>query len=143
LILPVLEARPDRIDRIEVGVEGHGVFNLELLEDMGAVMVETYNARYANMFLKAYIRVMLKYYVSQNSALSLIGGMAMVNASEQADVRMGRYFPGKAYIGGINLDPGNYTVTVRYYQGGQVISTDTREVNIKSGALNLLETVNL
>jgi len=139
LTLPVLEARPDRIDWIEVSVEGQGVFNLELLEDMGAAMAETYNARFANMFLKTYIRVMLKYAAAEY----VPGGQLMANASEQADVRMGKYFPGKAYIGGINLDPGNYTVTVRYYHGGQVIGTDTREVNIKTGALNLLETVNL
>jgi hypothetical protein len=155
--LPKFVQRPSRIDRIEVTVEGEGKFNLELLEDMGAVVEETYNARFNNLLLKTYIRTMLKYVAVDIAAikvgeqggdlaafLSAIAGKKAADATESADIRMSRYFPDKAYIGGINLDPGTYTLTVRYYSKGSVIAREEyRDVRVRANALNLVETINL
>ena len=155
--LPKFVKRPDRIDRIEAAIEGAGAFNLELIEDMGAVAEETYNARFGSLFFKTYIRTLLKYAAVEISAIAagqtkggslaqsavVLAGKKAADATEKADVRMARYFPGKAYIGGINLDPGSYAVAIRYYQGGNVIAEEERRVDVKAGALNLLETVNL
>jgi len=155
--LPVLQARPSRIDRIEVSIEGKGSVDLELLEDMGAVAAETYNARFANMFFKTYIRTMLKYAAAdiaaseagkQGGALAGLGasiaGKALADASESADVRMGRFFPDKAYVGGINLEPGTYNITISYYAGGSLVGKDTRtDVEVKADSPNLVESVNL
>jgi len=155
--LPKFVKRPSRIDRIEVIIEGGGRFTLELLEDMGAVIEETYNARFNNLFLKTYIRTMLKYAAVDIAAakvgeqggglaalLSAIAGKKAADATESADIRMSRYFPDKAYIGGINLDPGTYAITVLYYSRGSVIAREERQdVKVRAGALNLVETVNL
>ena len=155
--LPKFVKRPSRIDRIEVTVEGGGVFSLELLEDIGAVIEETYNARFGNLFFKTYIRILLKYAavdivaakVGEQSGdlaalLSAIAGKTAADATESADIRMSRYFPDKAYIGGINLDPGTYALTVRYYSKGSIIAReDYHDVRVKANALNLVETVNL
>jgi len=160
LALPVLTPRPSSISRIEVNVHGHGVFQLELLEDMGAVSAETYNARFANMFFKTYIRTMLKYAATDVSAtmsnqyggdwgalgglVVSIGGKVAADVSEKADVRMGKYFPNKAYVGGINLDPGTYNITIRYYSGNSVVGVDERKnIVVRANTLNLIETINL
>ena len=154
--LPVLVKRPSRITRIEVIADNAGRFDLELLEDMGAVIEETFRSRYANILAKTYIRTILKYAaadiaameaVRQNGELAgfmiALAARAGADVSERADVRMSRFLPDKAYIGGINLDPGNYTVIINYYSGNNLIARESREAAAVIGRLNLLHTVNL
>jgi hypothetical protein len=155
--LPKFVKRPSVIDRIEVTVEGGNKFDLELLEDMGAVMEETYNARFGNLFFKTYIRVLLKYVAAYITSavidekkgfvwanLSALAAKKTADATEGADIRMSRYLPDKAYIGGINLDPGTYNIVVHFYSQGDVVARkDYQGVNVKANTLNLVETVNL
>jgi len=155
--LPKFVKRPSVIDRIEVAVEGGNKFDLELLEDMGAVMEETYNARFGNLFFKTYIRVLLKYvtvYIGARvieekkgmlaAGLSALAAKKAADATEGADIRMSRYLPDKAYVGGVNLDPGTYNIVVHFYSQGNVIARkDYQGVNVKANTLNLVETINL
>jgi len=155
--LPKFVKRPSKIDRIRVAIEGGDTFDLELLEDMGAVMEETYNARFGNLFFKTYLRVLLKYtsaYVGARildekkgalaANLSALAAKKAADATELADIRMSRYLPDKAYIGGINLNPGTYNITVNFYSQGNVIARkEYQNVNVKANALNLVETINL
>jgi uncharacterized protein len=165
--LPVLVKRPSVIDRIQVKISGQKSFDLELIEDMGAVARETYSARFANMFYKTYIRTIIKYatadagatraasrYDKENeeekesglfiSLLTSIAGKLAADSSEAADIRMGRYFPDKAYIGGINLDPGIYSVSVVFYNQGNVVATDDYpELYVRANTLNLIEAASL
>jgi hypothetical protein len=152
LKLPVLVDRPSAVSRIEVVVDKNK-FNLELLEDMGAVIKETYNAKFSKLFFKTYIRVLLKYagaeiganQIAQKAgdfaaAASILAAKIAADASEGADIRMSRYMPDKVYIGGINLDPGTYTVTVNYYSGIRIIASyEYGDVNIRINSLNLIE----
>ena len=143
------------IDRIEVTINNNEKFDLELLENMGDVMKETYNARFSSTFVKTYIRTLLKYAIADVAATqagkessssfaayaSAVTAKIAADASEGADTRMARYFPDKAYVGGINLDPGTYSVTITYYSGNPVIARDEpRDVNIRVNELNLIET---
>jgi uncharacterized protein len=159
--LPVMTRRPSAINRIEIEIEGEAdetkKFDLELLEDMGAVIEETFNARYSNILLKTYIRTIIKYVVADVAAMTAVnndsalaglaialGARAAMDASEQADIRMSRYLPDKAYIGGINLDPGTYSVIIKYCNGNKVIHSDKfSDVNVKNGGLNLIQSVKL
>ena len=155
--LPVMVERPSVINRIEVEVDGEKKFDLELLEDMGAVIEETFNARYSNILLKTYIRTIIKYVVADVAAMEAVrrdealaglaiaaGARAAMDASEQADIRMSRYLPDKAYIGGINLDPGTYSVIIKYCNGNHEIYHDKfTDVTVKSGGLNLIQSVKL
>ena len=155
--LPKFTGRLSDITRIEVVVNRGDGFFLELLEDMGSVIEETYHARFSNLFLKTYIRNLLKYAAADATAarvaergsssaamLSAIIAKSAIDASESADIRMSRYLPDKAYIGGINLAPGTYTVTVNYLSGGRIIASDERgNVNVRPGVLNLIESVSL
>ncbi|MCL2764075.1 MAG: hypothetical protein FWD40_02190 [Treponema sp.] len=157
LKLPVLVSRQSAINRIEVVVEGIGSFDMELLEDMGAVIIETFAARFSSIFLKTYIRTIIKYVVADavayetarnQGALSglmvALAARAAMDASESADIRMSRFLPDKAYIGGINLDPGTYSVIINYYHGSRLISQDIHtDVVVNRRSLNLLQSVNL
>jgi len=154
--LPVLQRRPSLITRIETIVNGNK-FNLELLEDMNAVVEETFNARSSIIILKTFIRAILKYTAADIAAMETVkqqGDMAgflvaaaartALELSESADIRMSRYLPGKAYIGGVNLDPGTYSVIINYYNGNNLIAgAEYKDVNVRLNRLNLLESVNL
>jgi hypothetical protein len=57
---------------------------------------------------------------------------------------MARYIPDKAYIGGINLDPGTYNITIHYYSGRHIVAKDEhRDVEVRANAANLIETISL
>jgi hypothetical protein len=155
--LPVMTKRPSVINRIEVEVDGTKKFDLELLEDMGAVIEETFNAHYSNILLKTFIRTIIKYVVADVAAMTAenndnslaglaiaLGARAAMDASEKADIRMSRYLPDRAYIGGINLDPGTYSVIIKYCNGNKIIYSDKfSDVTVKSGGLNLIQSVKL
>ncbi|MDR1466744.1 MAG: hypothetical protein LBI40_03920 [Treponema sp.] len=165
LALPELAYRPSRISRIEVAVKGGNTFRLEQLEDVEAVARETFKNKIALIERKTVIRTTIKGVASvatrevgkalsdsDDSSVALVGsimnlvgsiGKAASDASEQADLRMSRYFPGKAYAGGATLDPGIYIFTVNYYgvDGVLVESREYADVNVKAGALNLVESV--
>jgi len=154
--LPRLARRQSGIDLVEVIIDDE-TFSLELIEDMGAVIEETFSASISQTFLKTYIRTMLKYAAVDIAAaeatrqsgyelageLSAIAAKAAFDATEKADIRMSRYFPDRALIGGINLDPGNYTVMVHFYSGTQRVSEKEFNVDVRANRLNLIEVVSL
>jgi hypothetical protein len=82
---------------------------------------------------------------SENAGfLAAIGARIAMDLSESADTRMSRYLPGKAYIGGINLDPGKYSVIINYYSGNAIFAHEEYDdVVVNKDGLNLLESVNL
>ncbi|MCL2805485.1 MAG: hypothetical protein FWD26_06070 [Treponema sp.] len=155
--LPVMVKRPSQITRIETVVDGVGRFDLELLEDMGAVIEETFKNRYNKIVLKTYIRTIIKYAVADVAArtaarqtnefaglMVAIAARGAMDASESADIRMSRYLPDKAHVGGINLDPGTYSVIINYYnESNIIIASEHRNITVTSGGLNLIQSVNL
>ncbi|MDR0442348.1 MAG: hypothetical protein LBH44_02960 [Treponema sp.] len=147
--LPVFKDRPSAITGVKLTVGDESV-ELELIEDMGAVMKETFAARFSNLFFKTYIRVLLKYATADIAATQSGGGRLAallakkaLDATEGADIRMSRYLPSKAYIGGINLDPGNYTARIDFMAGGSVAAHVEKQIEVKAGTLNLLDAVSL
>ncbi|MDR1627119.1 MAG: hypothetical protein LBT33_11330 [Spirochaetia bacterium] len=153
LKLPTLTARPSKISGVSVAVEGGASFDLEPLEDIGAVMVDTFKGHYSATVLKTFVRTLVKYIVADiavqaavaKGTPAFLAGAAAVaakeglDATEGADVRAARYLPGKAYVGAIDLDPGTYTVTVNYNGAAPVQKT----VEVKAGVVSLVEAISL
>jgi hypothetical protein len=155
IALPVLVPRGAEVDRIRIEADGQ-TFDLELIEDIGRVMTETYNLKLPSIRAKTYIRALTKYVVVEIAAqvaykqglpeLAVVAAAAAakkgVDATERADIRSARYLPAKAFVGGINLAPGTYTVTVTHYAGDAEVATFTYEnVNVEANTVNLMETV--
>jgi hypothetical protein len=163
LALPALQPRPSVINRVEVAVEGADSkvpvsFSLYTLENMGAVMESAFSQKYRVTLIKTFVRTTIKYLAAEiagraateRSGTTLAGVLAArvakaaMDATESADTRSSRYFPALAWGGGINLEPGEYTVTVTFYAGSRVISAITREaVRVEAGKTNLVEAVSL
>ncbi|GHV53286.1 hypothetical protein AGMMS49579_11780 [Spirochaetia bacterium] len=160
IALPVLIARSSRIKSVELVIDQGPAFELELLEDIEKVSRETFKAKQDVIYLKTMIRATMKGVTSSaldtaassgdldgttSIILSLLslGNKIFAEASEQADLRISRYFPGKAYIGGINLDPGTYSFTVNYRDasGRSLASFRQENIMIYKDRLNLLEAV--
>jgi hypothetical protein len=155
LRLPALRNREDAVTAIELAVEGREPVRLELLEDIGLAIRETYNARYGAVLMKTVIRTAVKYasvYAlaeaaarssgSRNAgALTALAAKVAFDASERADTRMSRYLPAKAWVGAVNLPPGRYTAAIAYYSGGKRIASETRVLSAERGKLNLIEGV--
>jgi hypothetical protein len=159
LKVPELQPRPSAISSVSVSVQGGGSLDLDLLEDIGAALTDTFNGRLSSVYLKTFTRVLAKYIVADVSAQAAMkeatekgrpaiavtmAGNAValaakkaLDATEAADTRSARYLPAKAYIGAVNLDPGTYTVTVNFAGGSSVIKT----IDVKAGAISLLEAV--
>lgn len=152
MAVPVLVERPSVLTGVEVDVNGQKI-QLELLEDFGKVFEETFNVKYPAIRAKAYIRALLKYVSVEVAAqvavkqglpdlavrVAAIGAKKTADASEQADIRSSRYLPGKAFVGGITLDPGSYDVAFVFSNGDRIVKT----INVAAGKANLVEAVNL
>ena len=61
--------------------------------------------------------------------------------SERADLRISRYFPALASVGGMTVDPGRYTIEIVYQdKHGSVIEKQKYpHFKVTEGSLNLLE----
>jgi hypothetical protein len=158
IALPVMASNPSRITRVEAVFDGGERMELELLEDIDAVARETFKFKRNVIYLKTIIRALVKGTATTalgtaadqtegTAALVLgilsLGSQVYSEASEQADLRLSRYFPGKAWVGGINLAPGTYSFTINYYDGNDRIITSFREENVpvRENSLNLKELV--
>lgn len=157
LALPFLRYIPSSVVSIEVILDEGERFDLELLEDIGKVAEASFSLKRNIIYLRTVIRASIKGVSagvlgamaesdSENSGLfSLlsIGAQIFAEVSEKADLRSSRYFPGKAYVGAVNLKPGLYSFSVRYYSAGKKLLTERRfeNVEIKPNKLNLTEAV--
>jgi hypothetical protein len=156
IALPEMVNRRSDIKRIAVVLDSGGSFDLELLEDIEAAARETFKARQDVIYLKTTIRAMLKGVSSSvldaaagetegeaALALGLLSFLTQIFAelSEQADLRISRYFPARAYVGGINLRPGQYSFRVTYYgrTGKELSSVRYENMQVRENVLNLAE----
>jgi hypothetical protein len=139
IALPDMVYRNSDVGSIEVIFDDGRRFELELLEDMEAVARETFKEKRNIIYLKTVIRAVLKGATSSalgiaadqtegNTGLVLgilsLAAQIFAEASEQADLRVSRYFPAKAWAGGINLATGRYSFLVRYFgrSGRELVS---------------------
>lgn len=153
LRLPVLTPRPDSITSIEMIIDDDKPLKLELLEDVGKAVAETYKAKFNAVFLKTLVRSAVKYasvFVMADAAargsdseavgtLTAFAAKAAFDATERADIRMERYLPAKAWIGAANMEPGEHTIRINYYSGSKRIESEEKIINTAAGRLNLLE----
>lgn len=164
IALPVMEKTPDKTWAISVtAVNQNGekwTNNGELLENIENIMFDTFQQKQAVIYLKNVLRAIAKTAssiivaetldnaenIENNQLIANIFRLVStvyVEASEQADTRMARFFPAKVWVSYIDLPPDIYTITVSYYnQRGTIIQSITQEnVLIKKDALNLREAV--
>lgn len=142
--LPRLHPRGSEITRIRVLADGRALGEPKMLENMEEIALDTYRVREPIIFVKTVTRTLVKslagYRAGQamrqlgretGSPIGLVAGILgsvateiALDASEQADLRVSRYFPAYAYVGEWDLPPGEYEIDVEYYRGDRVVHVD-------------------
>ncbi len=164
LALPVMEKRESAVNSISVTAVNKATgektsAGLEKIESIENIAMDTFRQHYSLIYARSLARSISRQAVSSavNSATKEVSdpGAALILATfdiahmiatevmERADVRCSRYFPASASVTGINLVPGNYSVTVDYKQNKKIIYSETFAVTVKKGGLNLVESVSL
>jgi hypothetical protein len=165
IALPKLRFRPSRIQRVEAVIDNGGTVKLEQLESIEGVCKETFQNKIDMITFKTTLRATIKGVTAAamsgigasledssdsdtaqlGSFFSLAGSIAQLAAdlSEKADIRTSRFFPSRAYCGGVNLDPGVYSLKVNFYDADGVLlnAVQIADIQVKAGKLNLVEAV--
>ncbi|MEE9367407.1 MAG: hypothetical protein V3V05_00940 [Pontiella sp.] len=152
--LPYMEKQPSKVGRIEVSITDAVAVSLQPLESLENVAVETFSIKKPMIYLKTITRAVTKGLAAeqakQQMTQNMDGGMAFftrlaadlaVDQTENADLRISRFFPAESAICELHLDEGIYDIKINYYAtGGSLIHTDERPgVSIVSGKINMLE----
>ena len=154
--IPVIVARESIVSRIRVSANRESIGTLQLIEDVGTVAGETFEAKRSLIYLRTVARAVYKgllaYTQKKKADNGELGGWlaklaidVVTDISENADLRCSRLLPGKIYVGDFELVPGTYDFKVEFVdQHGMVVSTDFIEgYTVLKDGLNLIEAVSL
>ncbi|MDA3813271.1 MAG: hypothetical protein PF570_03365 [Candidatus Cloacimonetes bacterium] len=153
--LPFMKTRKSNIGRIEVFIDGNKAADLQQIEDIEKVALETFKIKEPIIYLKTITRTVIKGLFSakrkeemenkiDNALLGFAARLAtdaIVDATENADLRISRFFPAKTSITEIEVTKGIYNIKVRYYSknGSVLFVDDLGDKNISKSGLNLFE----
>lgn len=156
---PVIKRVGSKIERIEVFVDGAKAGELQLLEDMGKIAVETFESRKTMIYIKTLVRTVTKGLVAaqakkelkkRTGANPLLGALmdaavdAGVDATEKADIRCWRTMPENCYIGEFQVTPGIHTVSVKFFTSNGLLVNEKTVGNFEvKNALNILDVFSL
>ena len=77
--------------------------------------------------------------------LTRVATTAAVGATENADLRVSRFFPAEALVRELHMEAGVYEVRVNYYKAGGVLlhSEVFEQVSVEAGTLNVIQSAYL
>ncbi len=156
---PRLTDRGSDVDRIILKLDDLPVADLELVEDVDAIARESFLLKQPLTVGKTIIRAMLKtiakeagkdaMYDSMSDEgaggffVALLAGIAadvVVDATENADLRMSQFFPSDVRVLELMVDPGIYRVSVEYWNGKSLLEVDDHGIReFSTDGLNLVE----
>lgn len=152
-VMPYMVYEPSEIASAVVTVDTLR-YELNLLEDIGQVALQTFKVKEPLLLLKNATRAVvkglaakaLKKEIKKNNddlggdLLSLGTDIALF-FSEKADLRAASFFPSAVSVADIPLPAGKHNITIDYYDfGGNLLYQDVRTgFEVRPGKLNLLE----
>ena len=128
---------------------------LEMIEDIEKIALETYKIKEPLIYLKTITRAVLKGLAAEKGKseiskqvgggllgdLSRLAADVAVDATENADLRISRFFPAKALVGEIEVTPGVHQFAIEYYskKGTLLWVDELGEKEVTKKGLNLFE----
>ncbi len=153
--LPFMKTRKSNIGRIEVIIDDNIAIDLQQIEDIERVALETFKIKEPIIYLKTITRTIIKGLFAakhkqemkkkiDNKLLGFAARLAtdaLVDATENADLRIARFFPAKTSITEIEVTPGIHNIKVKYYSknGSVLFVDDIGDKNVSRSELNLFE----
>ncbi len=157
--LPYMEKLGTKVAKVSVELNGSTYADLQTIESLENAAEDTYKLKEGITYLKTIIRTVTKGILNEKAnkeldkstgggiwgELTRIATSALVDASENADLRLARYFPAKAMVGEVEVEPGTYHVVVKYYgANGQMLYADDRgQISVTGKGLNLVQSAYL
>ncbi len=153
--VPYMKNRDSSVKYVKVKIDNEEVKTLQKIEDISKVAYETYKVKEPITYLKTITRAVIKGLFAekrkeemeakiQNPLLGFAARMAtdlVMDATENADLRVSRYFPSIALSGEFLVEPGIHTVKIEYYGlNNTILYVDEKvDVEIVHDKLNLVE----
>ena len=152
--LPYMKKSGTEVVRVQVVVDEKVLHSLEPIESLENSAEDTFKSKEKMIYLKTITRTVIKGVLNEKANVELdkkTGGGLMgsltraissvaVDASENADLRLSRYFPAKALICDFEIDPGVHTIKVNYYNTtGLCYTKDFGLQTVQKGKLNFYE----
>ncbi|HEY9166201.1 MAG TPA: hypothetical protein VIS48_08585 [Candidatus Kryptonia bacterium] len=155
--LPYMEKKGTSVARVTVELNGGEVGNMQTIESIENVAEETYKLHEGITYLKTIIRTIVKGLLNEKAneeldkktgggvwgSLTRAATSAAVDVSENADLRLSRYFPARALVQEVRVDPGTYHLVLKYYSSdGTLLHADDKgTITVRANALNLFRSV--
>lgn len=156
--VPKLKKRGSIVHSVQVFVDGEYKKNLYKIESLEDIAFETFKREEGIIYLKSLARTITKAIANEainkeldkqtgggdwGSLTRLLSG-ALINATENADLRIAHYFPSFAYGGEIEVESGVHDIEIVYLDKfNETIAVDKFENYFvsKNEIIELLETV--
>jgi hypothetical protein len=150
--IPRLVPRYSNVSEIRVYVDSEPLGDLDLLEDVSKVAGETFKAKSSLIYLRSVARAVAKGLAAHKAKEKAdSGGLegwlkkaaidVATDISENADLRCGRYLPGRIFARDFEIEPGVYDIEIVFLDshGAEIESRIFRERAIEIDGLNLLQ----
>lgn len=168
--LPKMKRHSSKVGYVEAIIDDQEPIMLKPIESIENAAIETFRIKKPIIYLRTLTRAILKGIAAQEAekamkkkleekaieegkppptdsdlALFRLAASAAVHASENADLRISRFFPAEAAVAEVHLPEGVHTVTLNYYdEKGLLLFSDPHpELNITAGRINLVQSAYL
>lgn len=157
--LPRMRMQPSGVARIEVELGAEKPVLMHRIESLENTALETFEIKKPLIYLKTLTRAVAKGLASEAGKAEMVEDMEddlfsfalriltdlAVDMTENADLRMARFFPANAYIRELHVKEGSYPLKIHYYgYGGELLRTDDQgNIEIRAGRLNVIQSAHL
>ncbi len=153
--LPKMHMRSSNVAKIKIVINGYVAGELHTIESIENVARETYKIKEPLIYLKTITRAVVKGLFAEkrkqemqakikNDILGFAARWAtdaLVDVTENADLRISHFFPAKAMIKEILVEPGIHHLKIEYYSNNNTLlyTDDLGDLEFKVNKLNLIE----
>ncbi|MGE4454979.1 MAG: hypothetical protein AB7D92_10635 [Sphaerochaeta sp.] len=152
---PVLTGLPSMVQAVRITINGTERIELQRIESIRAVAIDTFKAKSELIKMKAITRAMAKAvgialydeYASRDNDVSigeeLLGMVFRIarNVTESADVRSTHFLPSEAWASYIDLPPGSYTITTEFLNASNQVlyRSPGKSIELQAGSVQFIE----
>ena len=154
--IPQIVSRHSIIGGIDVYIDSVYAGRLQLIENVGAIARETFNAKKSLIYFRTIARAIVKglstHKLKQKADDGGVGGWlkkaaidVATDITENADLRCSRLLPGRIYVGDFEVEPGVHDIRFEFLdETGLPVSTTTiDDYPVLERGLNLVEAFSL